>query len=285
MDIKGAFRDLQQKKQAAEKEAKEARAPLLEIVHSLQGSGRFVGMPMTFVKVVALAAGGGASEETGAAPPREAASVDFGVRSQHEPNPVRATRAAELVRQVAAAVMPGVKTPRINLHGEDPLNFPEFSRELGQAARDLGFRLHLETAAQDPDALAACVNQVDHLTVKYSLGEASARPVAKTPPRGSAGDSAARSLRCCEIALRRGATVDVKIALAPEVSDVRYERALEQLQALSGKVLLVLQPVTPFDVGKRALPVRDLERWVATAARSGFDVRVLPAVHKLLNVR
>ena len=285
MDIKGAFRDLQQKKQAAEKEAKEARAPLFEIVHSLQGSGRFVGMPMTFVKVVGLAAGGGASEETGAAPPREAASVDFGVRSQHEPNPVRATRAAELVRQVAAAVMPGVKTPRISLHGEDPLSFPEFVREFGQAAREMGFRLHLETAGQDPDALAACVNQVDHLAVHYLLGEASARPLPKTPPRGSGADSGARSLRSCEIALRRGATVDVKIALAPEVSDVRYERALEQLQALSSKVLLVLQPVTPFDVGKRALPVRDLERWVATAVRSGFDVRVVPAIHKLLNVR
>ena len=34
MDIKGAFRDLQQKKQAAEKEAKEARAPLFERMSS-----------------------------------------------------------------------------------------------------------------------------------------------------------------------------------------------------------------------------------------------------------
>lgn len=285
MDIKGAFRDLQQKKQAAEKEAKEARAPLFEIVHSLQGSGRFVGVPMTFVKVAALAAGGGASEETGAAPPPTAASVDFGVRSQREPNPVRATRAAELVRQVAAAVMPGIKTPRISLHGEDPLSFPEFVRELGQAARDVGFRLHLETAAPDPDALAVCVNQVDHLAVNYPLEAASARPVAKAAPRGSGADSGARSLRCCEIALRRGATVDVKIRLSPEVSDVRYERALEQLQPLRSKVSLVLQPVTPFDVGKGALPVRDLERWVAAAVRAGFDVRVVPAVHKLLNVR
>ena len=63
------------------------------------------------------------------------------------------------------------------------------------------------------------------------------------------------------------------------------ERALEQLHGLRSKVLLVLQPVTPFGACKRPLPARDLERFVVAAARAEFDVRVVPQTHKALNLR
>ena len=47
----------------------------------------------------------------------------------------------------------------------------------------------------------------------------------------------------------------------------------------------MLQPVTPFGACKRPLPARDLERFVAAAARAEFDVRVVPQTHKALNLR
>ena len=192
---------------------------------------------------------------------------------------------AELVRQVATTVMPGQRAPRVSVTGGEPLAFPEFVHQFGQAVRDHGLRLHLETAAHDPDALAACVNQVDHLSADYKLPETLDQPVDKKLLLGPGEDHGARHVRCCEVALRRGASVDVKVVLTAEVSDLSFERALEQLRELRKKVLLVLQPVTPFGGCKRPLPARDLERLVATAVRAEFDVRVVPQTHKSLNLR
>ena len=73
--------------------------------------------------------------------------------------------------------------------------------------------------------------------------------------------------------------------LTDGVSDVSFERALEQLHGLRNKVVLLLQPVTPFGACKRPLPPSELARFVATAARAEFDVRVIPQTHKALNLR
>ena len=85
--------------------------------------------------------------------------------------------------------------------------------------------------------------------------------------------------------MRRGATVDVKLVLTDRVQDPSFEQALEQLQPLRDKILLVLQPVTPFGPVKRSLPASDLERFVATAVRHKFDVRVVPQTHNTLNLQ
>jgi 7-carboxy-7-deazaguanine synthase len=284
MDIEGAFRDLQHKQQARERRAKEARAPLVEIFHSVQGEGRFVGVPMTFLRVATCPLRCRYCDTPNSYEAPATAPVSFGVRSQQEPNPVGASRAAELARQVATAVMPGVKTPRVSVTGGEPLAFPQFVKEFGQAARERGLRLHLETAAHDPAALEACINQVDHLSADYKLPETLAAPADKSLLLKSGEDHGARHVRCCEIALRRGATVDVKIVLTDGVSDVSFERALEQLQGLRNKVMLVLQPVTPFGECKRPLPASELTRFVTAAARAEFDVRVVPQTHKSLNL-
>lgn len=285
MDIQGAFHDLKQKRQAQEKQQKEARAPLVEVFHSVQGEGRFVGVPMTFLRTATCPFRCRYCDTPNSYEAPATAPVCFGVRTQQEPNPVRASRAAELVRQVANAVLPGQQARRVSVTGGEPLVFPEFVQQFGRAVREHGFRLHLETAAHDPDALSACINQVDHLSADYKLPETLDQPVDKQLLLGPGDDHGQRHVRCCEIALRRGATVDVKVVLTEDVSDLSFERALEQLHGLRSKVLLVLQPVTPFGACKRPLPARDLERFVAAAARAEFDVRVVPQTHKALNLR
>jgi 7-carboxy-7-deazaguanine synthase len=210
--------------------------------------------------------------------------VRLGVRDQQEPNPVTSERAAELVRLVVAAAEPGARTPRISITGGEPLVFPDFVRELAQRLRNKGMRMHLETAAVDPPALARCVEQVDHLSADYKLGSTLGPPAdpAFTPPR--VGGYGAVHRQCVDIALKRGATVDVKVVLTDKVLDPEFELALADLAPVREKILLVLQPVTPFGAATKVLPRADLERFTATAVRAGFDVRVLPQVHKALQV-
>lgn len=284
MDLRQALTDLKAKKVEDHKQSKEARAPLIEIFHSIQGEGRFVGMPMAFLRTATCPLRCHYCDTPNSYEAPTTAPVRFGVRSQQEPNPVRASRAAELVRQVSTAVLPGMRAARVSVTGGEPLVFPQFLQEFGRAVRDQGMRVNLETAALDPDALAACINQVDHLSADYKLPETLAAPQDKKLLLLPGRDYGDRHLRCCEVALRRGATVDIKMVLTDAVQDPSFEQALEQLVPVRDKVLLVLQPVTPFGAVKRQLKAADLERLVATAVRCKFDVRVVPQTHKTMNL-
>ncbi len=260
-----------------------ARAPLIEIFHSIQGEGRFVGVPMTFLRVATcpLRCLYCDTPNSYTAPAR--VPVRLSVRELHEPNPVAAERAAALVAQVAAAGSGG-KLGSLSITGGEPLVFPEFVRELGRLVRGHGMRVHLETAAIHPDALALCVDQVDHLSADYKLPETLGAPADPALALAAGASYGALHRRCCELALRRGASVDVKVVLTDRVTDASLEQALAELQPVRDKVVLVLQPVTPFGPVTRPVGRDDLRRFVDTAVRAQFQVRVLPQVHKVLRV-
>lgn len=287
MDLKQALKSLQGKEQAAPASKPGApmpKAPLIEIFHSVQGEGRFVGVPMTFVRVATCPLRCLYCDTPGSyeAPPR--VPVRTGVRDLGEPNPVGADRAVELVRQVVAVSEPGARQSRVSVTGGEPLVFPDWVREFGRQARGKGMRVHLETAAVHPDALQQCIDQVDHLSADYKLPEtlgAPAKPEFALKPGQTFG---ALHRRCCEIAIQRGASVDVKIVLTDKTGDAAVEQALADLAPLREKILLVLQPVTPFGAVAKTVARLDLMRYLALAQRAGFDVRVLPQVHKSLQV-
>ena len=284
MDLKKALRDLEAKEgRPLARSTPAAKAPLIEIFHSIQGEGRFVGVPMTFVRTATcpLRCLYCDTPNSYQAPARF--PVRLGVREQQETNPVTSDRAAELVWQVAKTCEQGARGMRVSLTGGEPLVFPDFVREFGRAVRQRGMRLHLETAAIDPKALDACIEQVDHLSADYKLPETLGVPASGVALAPGAGYGALHR-QCAEIALRRGATVDVKIVLTDKVTDPSFEQALADLGPLREKILLVLQPVTPFATVTRSVPRAELERFTATAVRAGFEVRVLPQVHKTLQV-
>ncbi|MBL8727818.1 MAG: 7-carboxy-7-deazaguanine synthase QueE [Planctomycetes bacterium] len=287
MDLKRALADLQQSqpgRAAGARDAALARAPLIEIFHSIQGEGRFVGVPMTFVRTATCPLRCLYCDT----PHSYAASARFpvrlGVREQQEPNPCTGERAAELVRLVATAADPGLRAQRVSITGGEPLVFPQFVRDLGRAVRQRGAKVHLETAAIHPEALAQCIDQVDHLSADYKLPETLGAPADRAAALPADGGFGARHRQCCEIALRRGATVDVKIVLTDRVLDPSFETALADLGPVRERILLVLQPVTPFGAVRTPIARSELERFVATAQRAQFDVRVLPQVHKTLQL-
>lgn len=282
MDLKKALQQVRDK--TATPTAPVAKAPLIEIFDSYQGEGRFVGTRMLFVRTATCPLRCLYCDTPNSYQAAPTFPVRFGVREAPEPNPVAADRAALLVKQLAQAKAAPGRPVRVSLTGGEPLVFPDFVREFGRAIREFGMRLHLETAAIDPDALAKCINQVDHLSADWKLPETlgpAAQPSAALAPGATFGE---RHRRCVELGLQRGATVDVKIVLTPAVGDPSFEAALAELVPYRDKVVLVLQPVTPFGAVTRPLPRADLERFAASALRAGFDVRVVPQVHKVLQV-
>src|SRR5262245_62838035 len=103
MDLKQALKNLQHKDAAAPARTSPSsplpKAPLIELFHSIQGEGRFVGVPMVFLRVATCPLRCLYCDT----PYSYTAAADFVVRSageRREPNPCTAERAALLVREV-----------------------------------------------------------------------------------------------------------------------------------------------------------------------------------------
>jgi organic radical activating enzyme len=244
------------------------RAPLVELFWSVQGEGRFVGVPMAFLR-------------TATCPIRclycdtqhsYTATAHADVQGQpKEQNPVTAERAAELL--CGMPVAKAARNPRVSITGGEPLVFPGFIKAVGERVRPLGFRVHLETAALDPLALQHCIAQVDHLSADYKL-----------PGTLRAGFFGRQHVECCAIALRAGVTVDIKLVLMASIGEAAFSHALTELDCVREQALLILQPVTPCGEVHEKLPPEVLQRCIDATEKAGFDFRVLPQVHKQLQV-
>lgn len=247
-----------------------ARAALIEIFDSIQGEGRFVGAPMAFLRTATCPLRCSYCDT----PHSYVAGADFAVTLpsgvRHVSNPIGAVDAARWVR--ASITSPRRPHP-VSATGGEPLVFPQFLRELGDAlGPDLP--LHLETAALDASALRVVLPVLRHLSADYKLPETI----------GGAHHGAAH-VACVAAALAHGGiSVDVKLVLTPSVADASFAAALSDLAPFRADVLLVLQPVTPYAAEARATDPDALARWSHLALAAGFEVRVLPQVHKILAV-
>jgi 7-carboxy-7-deazaguanine synthase len=249
-----------------------ARAALIEIFHSVQGEGRFVGESMAFLRVATCPIRCRYCDTPGS----YRAGSTFRVEgAAPEPNPVTGVRAAELIEQVASGspFHAAGQLLRVSVTGGEPLVYPEFIAELGTALEGRAV-LHLETAALDADALGRVLPSLAHLSADYKL-----------PGTLEAGDPRPDHVACLERAAEReDLTIDVKLVLVPGLADAVLEEALADLGPFAGRILLVLQPVTPRPGCADALPAEELGRWARAVGQRGFRYRVIPQTHKQLGV-
>jgi 7-carboxy-7-deazaguanine synthase len=249
-----------------------ARAALIEVFHSIQGEGRFVGEPMAFLRVATCPIRCRYCDT----PQSYRAGATFRVEGgEPAPNPATPVAAAAIVEQVTARSpfhVPG-QPIRVSVTGGEPLVFPEFIVEMGEALGDRAL-LHLETAALDPAALVRVLPSLAHLSADYKL-----------PGTLEDGDPRSAHTACLRAAVEcHDLSIDVKLVLVPDLSGEAVDQALDDLVPFAERILLVLQPVTPTGGCTSPLSLGDLARWSQAAAQRGFRYRVIPQTHKQLGV-
>ena len=235
----------------------------------MQGEGPSVGLPTAFVRAAGcpLRCSYCDSVFSYESPERfELRDFDGSILAEFE-NPARASEVVQALTQ-----SPGFAgLAELSFTGGEPLLWPGFGHELFVAARDVGLRTHLETAAIDEDALPLLLPVTDHLAMDWKL-----------PSTIQGTDHSPAHLASLRAALSAGCDVSVKIVLPSREDASEYERALDLLSEVEGRFELVLQPVTPcLDEQERPDQAELLDR-LRAALELGFSPRLLPQVHKVM---
>jgi len=258
----------------------ELRAPVLEVFASLQGEGRYCGEPQVFVRLHGCPLRCRWCDTPGSwhLPDEPRARVArHAAAPAREPGWATPFQAATWIAQVE----PG--EPRtVSVTGGEPLLWPGF---VGGLRAFVGRRrIHLETAGAHPEALAAVLDAVDHVSLDLKLPEDLEAPEelvgvsAEHVPTDAAGWGATR-VRV--LRLVRGRDACGKLILAGDRDPEAFAPLLDDVRAHAPELPLVLQPVTPVN-GVPAPSAAALDQLVELALERRLDVRVLPQLHRLL---
>lgn len=267
---------------AGEVDTSGIRAPVLEVFASIQGEGRYVGEPQTFLRLRGCPLRCRYCDTPGSWELR--ATDRARVALPHVP--ARREEAWATPFQAAcwiAEVEPGA--PRtVSVTGGEPLLWPEFVRALKGMIGSR--RLHLETAGAHPRALAAVLDRCDHVSLDLKLDQdleppielarehVSSEPVPRT--RGAWSET-----RRATLALVRDRDACGKVVVCggrdPQVFAPLFDEVAEHAPELP----VYLQPATAVR-SVTAPSSSELESVLELARDRDLIVRVVPQVHRFL---
>jgi len=258
----------------------EPRARLTEIFSSLQGEAELLGVRQVFVRFFGcnLRCAWCDSPETLTAPkgPLLPARVEQTPgRADFRPLPNPAPPAAVLDAVLALARVPHHS---ISLTGGEPLLHAVFLESLLPALQRAGQRNYLETNGLLPAHLRRVLPWLNWIAMDLKPPSCTGDPCPDWLERhrafleaaAPAGPDAPRLL--------------LKLIVGVEADPGEMELAFRLAAELAPGCSLTLQPVTPFGSVQRAPGVESMLEWHSRAARHLADVRVIPQVHKLLQI-
>jgi len=247
-------------------------ARIQEVFSSIQGEGPWIGQRHIFVRFAGCdircrycdtpAAGQRADKDADLRFCSVQRTKGSNVREQ-APNPVSPP---VLTAFCSRLVIPGPSRPVISLTGGEPLLHASFLAEWLPMVRST-FSLYLETSGIHHDAMKSINNLVDTVSVDFKLPSATGlRPFWGEHRKFLEGT--------------RGKTIFVKIVVTRDTKEEDVLTAARIIAGFDRSTVLVIQPAS----GALA-PVSPMLMDLQDAALGIIDdVRVIPQVHKMLNV-
>ncbi len=250
---------------------------LVEIFHSIQGEGVFVGVPTIFVRFGGcdLRCAWCDSPETWTVRPECRSEVESGTGEFVSVlNPVTVDWIEERVRELA-----GPATPAVSLTGGEPLLQAEAVAELAARLRRAGHAIHLETHGLAVEALDGVLPHCDAVAMDWKLTSDVRR---ESDPRGTpAAPFDEAHVRFLARVAKSDAAVFVKIVVTASTTQAELEKAARLVGEAAPGTALVLQPVTPFASVREGPRVPELLAAALACQRWLADVRVIPQTHRL----
>jgi len=253
-----------------------AKGNLSELYLSLQGEGLWVGIPMVFVRTTGCHRRCKYCDTEYALVAERKARLWLRWRTGDPDlmvdNPVPFGQVVEWVRQTASGL-----TSWVTFTGGEPLLQADFLAALGKALKERGFRILLETEGGLPEALRKVLPVVDAIAADIKLPSTTGEPL----------DWQATETFFRLIA-QSGKEACAKVVITPDIDESEFREAvtmLAQLHAEHRQTLpLILQPVTPARFVTEPPSLALLLRLLALAHSHLPDVRIVPQVHKFVNL-
>jgi pyruvate-formate lyase-activating enzyme len=203
-------------------------------------------------------------------------------------NPLTVERAVE---EVLRATEGDGAARTVSITGGEPLEQPEFVTAFASAVKDHGLRVYLETNGIEADAFGGIIPFVDVVAMDIKLPSAigaeawdkhgkflsriAGTSLDPNTPSGNGG----------------GKYLFVKVVVDDRSRLGEIESAARLIASVDRRIALILQPESGTMLSKKAEPEaivrlnRCLESGRAAASAVLKDVRIIPQVHKIHNVR
>ena len=255
-------------------------ANLVEIFSSIQGEGPFAGLSTLFVRF-----GGCDLRCAWCDTPhtwRPVASARFETARGSGSFATRANPVASAEIVAAAEALGALQHRHVSLTGGEPLLQPDAIADVARALHGRGPQILLETHGLHADALARVIAHVDVVSMDWKLASDVRREgVATGAPREAFHDAHTRFL---EVA-RNAPHVVVKLVVTQASEDAEIDEALARIARTHPAASVVLQPVTPTGaVSERVSSARMLALGRRAEERVR-EVRVMPQLHPVMDVR
>ena len=227
-------------------------AKILEIFHSIQGEGRYAGVPQVFVRFFECNMHCVWCDTPG--------SIGDGKREYKEYSLKEALDAVNAVYGHAHSV---------SITGGEPLIQVEFLKKFCHALRQEGKKVYLDTNGTLPEALSAVIKDIDIIAMDIKLPS-------------STGQRAfwAEHKEFLKIAHRREVFIKAVVSLNTKQEDVI--KAAKLAASVDPKILFILQP-NYLDMKKGIIEA--CVGYQKSCAKILKDVRILPQVHKFMKLR
>lgn len=227
-------------------------AKILEIFHSIQGEGRYAGVPQVFVRFFEC--------NMHCVWCDTPASIGDGKREYKNFN------LEEILAQVNSLYS---NAHSVSITGGEPLLQKDFLKIFCHALHQEGKKIYLDTNGTLPDALAEVIKDIDIIAMDIKL------------PSSTKQKAFWREHKYfLQIAKRREVFVKVVISLDTKEKDVL--KAAQLVASVDPAILFILQP-NYLDMKKGV--IEDCVRYQKSCAKILKDVRILPQVHKFMKIR
>ncbi len=228
------------------------RTDLTEVFASIQGEGIYVGVPQIFIRFNQCNL--------------SCEYCDTPINTHGLPS----LTVEEVLESARRFYVPG-SFHSFSLTGGEPLVYLPFLKKIIPRLKEWIPTTYLETNGVLAEALVGLIEQVDIIAMDLKLPSAL---------RGQQYWGAHR--RFLKVAARKEVFVKVVITEMSRLEE--WKQAVRLVKTISPSIPMVLQPATAPSGGLRA-DVDQLFQWQKWARGYLEDVRVIPQVHKLMNVR
>jgi len=227
-------------------------AKILEIFRSIQGEGKFVGLPQVFVRLFECNMHCVWCDTPG--------SIGDGKREYKE------LSHKDVLAQVNALYD---NAHSISITGGEPLLQKDFLKGFCHALRQEGKRVYLDTNGTLPDALAEIIKDIDIIAMDIKLPSSTQQKAFWVEHK-----------EFLKVAVKKEVFIKTVISLNTKAEEIL--KAAKLVAAIDPEILFILQP-NYLDMKKGI--IEECLGYQKSCAKILKDVRILPQVHKFMKLR